>query len=202
MHSILPYLFALINLTLFTQAQQFSPLPGCKSTLCIFPSDAAEFLVGSLFDTRIEFHVLNSTYSDISILNSMQITIKIENRIIDFSEYYDTIPLLESWTFTYAKDAEHATLIAKKKEKPIPVAVVSLVWRNLVQKHVGEIEIFVRLPFKNIEKTLFWNTRPKKKRLAKNVILMISDGTSTAMISAARLIAKQSKMRSGKFLVS
>lgn len=91
--------------------------------------------------------------------------------------------------------------IAQKIEQPLIMNVSSNIWRNLVQHVSGEIELIISIPSLDMSQTIYWTVHSKKVQKARNVILAISDGTSTAMISAARMIAKRSSMRSGKFKV-
>ncbi|KAG0380625.1 hypothetical protein BGX24_006772 [Mortierella sp. AD032] len=147
---------------------QFSRLGACPELGCVFPPDRTNFLAGAKFDVRVEVHGENQVQPDAP----------------------------ESWNFAYFKDAAaYWKNQDGDKNASTPVNVASSAWRNIQLREPGTYEVLLKYQDKtNGEKKvskLIWNVNAApKKRKAKNVILFIGDGMTTAMITAARLISK------------
>ncbi|KAF7726048.1 hypothetical protein EC973_009113, partial [Apophysomyces ossiformis] len=80
----------------------------------------------------------------------------------------------------------------------INVAISSRIWKKLEFDEPGTYEVKVEYGPKQAHTVQYQVVQPKQvQKKAKNVILFISDGTDTGMITAARAIAR--KHTSGKF---
>ncbi|KAF9432898.1 hypothetical protein BGZ76_010172 [Entomortierella beljakovae] len=180
-------------------AGQFKRLAACPTLGCLSPPDNAEFLAGSHFDVRVEVHAEdnaqpNPNYSlTIEKLGGSGKDNKHGNKpkAIDFTKWSKVKPSSqEKWNFTYFKDAS-AYWKAQDGDKnaSTPVNVASTAWRSVQIKEPGTYKAV--LTYNNGKKTeAIWTVNPVHKRKAKNVILFIGDGMSTAMITAARLISQ------------
>ncbi|KAF9200947.1 hypothetical protein BGZ49_008812 [Haplosporangium sp. Z 27] len=179
-------------------AGQFKRLPACPTLGCLSPPDRAEFLAGAHFDVRVEVHAEN----DDKVNPNYSLTIeKISGHAkenhhgkakpIDFTKWSKVTPdHKESWDFTYYKDAS-AYWKAQDGDKSAatPVHAVSTAWRKVQIKEPGTYKAVLK--YNNGKTTeAVWTVNPVHKRKAKNVILFIGDGMTTAMITAARLISK------------
>ncbi|KAF8987802.1 hypothetical protein BGZ52_002665 [Haplosporangium bisporale] len=188
---------AISSVTALDQPGQFRRLGACPNMGCVFPPDSARFIAGSKFDVRVEVHAENvqpnNKYTlSIQKLGSNGKENKNNLKPVDFTSFAKVQPnAQEAWDFTYVKDA--AQFWKKKdgdKNAATPVNVASTAWRQVSIKEPGTYK--VTLKYDNGKKTeALWTVDPvPKKRKAKNVILFIGDGMTTAMITAARLISK------------
>ncbi|KAG0223957.1 hypothetical protein BGW41_005279 [Actinomortierella wolfii] len=180
------------------QPGQFKRLGACPTLGCVFPPDRANFLAGSKFDVRVEVHAENGKQPD------PKFTLTIEklhgkgrdnknsgSKAVDFTKYTKIKSTgLESWNFTYYQDAAAYWKGQDGDEKAAtPVNVASAAWRQVQLKEPGDYKVVLK--YNNGKKTeAIWHVNPVQKRKAKNVILFIGDGMTTAMITASRLIAK------------
>ncbi|KAF9430632.1 hypothetical protein BGZ94_005440 [Podila epigama] len=184
-------------------AGQFKRLGACPDLGCVFPPDSAEFVAGSFFDVRVEIHAENDAKPNKDYKLTIQ---KISNSVhdhrsntsggkkpkaIDFTKFSKVKPQAqESWDFTYFKDAAaYWKAEDGDKNQSTPVHVASTAWRQVAIKEPGTYKVTLKY---NNGKTseVTWVVNPVQKRKAKNVILFIGDGMTTAMITAARLISK------------
>ncbi|KAF9925208.1 hypothetical protein FBU30_004966 [Linnemannia zychae] len=173
------------------QLNQVWTLPRGASGTC------TEFLAGAYFDVRVEVHAesdakLNPKYS----LTIEKLGVSANNnryiyKAVEFSDWSKIQPSAqEFWNFNYTKDAA-AYWKAKDGDSSAKtlVHVASTVWRQVQIHEPGTYKII--LNYNNGESTeAAWTVHPTHKRQAKNVILFIGDGMSTAMITGARLISK------------
>ncbi|KAJ3091556.1 hypothetical protein HK102_000095 [Quaeritorhiza haematococci] len=202
--SALALLFIAHTTIQVVNAQQFTRHPGCNpsQSLCIFPPDGAEFLQGSLFDVRVEHHTENTNQPNPSALNDLEISIHREGvwpAPRDFNQVFKTQPHTETWNFTYYPDAAaYWRQYTQQGYKGNPVGVISKVWRNLQQSWQGTYTVTVKAGGETVKAQ--WHVRKTNQRKAKNVILAISDGTTTPMISALRVIAKSKYTKAGKYM--
>ncbi|KAF9340974.1 hypothetical protein BGZ91_011565, partial [Linnemannia elongata] len=158
---------------------QFKRLGACPTLGCVFPPDNAEFLAGAHFDVRVE--KLKGTHKDN----------KHGPKAVDFSKWSKVKPnAQESWDFTYNKDAAaYWKFMDGDKNASTNVHVASTAWRHVQINEPGTYKVVLK--YNNGKKTeAIWTVNPVQKRKAKNVILFIGDGMTTAMITAARLISK------------
>ena len=169
------------------------------SSLLTSPSLSAEFLAGSRFDVRVEVHAEddakpNINYSlTIEKLKGSQKENKHGNKpkAVDFSKWSKVKPTAqEAWDFTYTKDAAaYWKFQDGDKTARTNVHVASTAWRKVQINEPGTYKVVLK--YNNGKKTeAIWTVNPTHKRKAKNVILFIGDGMTTAMITAARLISK------------
>ncbi|KAG0294976.1 hypothetical protein BGZ96_000114 [Linnemannia gamsii] len=179
-------------------AGQFKRLGACPTLGCVFPPDNAEFLAGSNFDVRVEVHAEddakpNTKYSlTIEKLKGSQKSNKHgKAKAVDFSKWTKVkASAQESWDFSYTKDASaYWKYLDGDKNARTSVHVASTAWRKV---HISEPGTYkVVLKYNDGKKTeAIWTVNPVQKRKAKNVILFIGDGMTSAMITAARLISK------------
>ncbi|KAI9755720.1 MAG: hypothetical protein M1815_004715 [Lichina confinis] len=191
-------------------AQTFRRLGACPKLGCIFPPDQVDFLAGSFFDIRLEVHApVNGSEAspDIGGVPDSDFTFTIGKKgeePQDASAYFKVDePELETWNFTWFED-----LFARDAETPSLVQVAAKAYRKVVLYEPGEY--VATLSYYDGSKTeATWLVRDEgQKRKAKNVILFIGDGMTSAMITAARLIAHQtingkytSKLQMDKFPV-
>ncbi|KAG0031956.1 hypothetical protein BGZ81_000222 [Podila clonocystis] len=182
-------------------AGQFKRLGACPDLGCVFPPDSAEFLAGSFFDVRVEVHAENDAKPNTNYSLTIQKISKSHNardnkhgnkpKAVDFSKFSKVKPSAqESWDFNYFKDAAaYWKNLDGDKTASTPVHVASTAWRKVAIKEPGTYK--VTLNYNNGKKAeATWVVNPVSKRKAKNVILFIGDGMTTAMITAARLISK------------
>ena len=169
-----------------------------------------DFLAGSFFDIRLEVHApVNGSEAspDIGGVPDSDFTFTIGKKGEEpqhASAYFKVDePELETWNFTWFED-----LFARDAETPSLVQVAAKAYRKVVLYEPGEY--VATLSYYDGSKTeATWLVRDEgQKRKAKNVILFIGDGMTSAMITAARLIAHQtingkytSKLQMDKFPV-
>ncbi|KAF7720871.1 hypothetical protein EC973_005892 [Apophysomyces ossiformis] len=183
---------------------QFPRLGACPDPhACIFPPDVSQFLPGSYFDLRVELHAYDKNTSNPTpapYKHFKTLVRKNKQKWQDVSHYFGkSTPRIESWEFPWIHsiDAQYGHLTGHT-EDPINVAVSSRIWRKLKFDEPGTYEVKVEYGPKQAYTVQYQVVQPKKvKKKAKNVILFISDGTNTGMITAARAIAR--KHTSGKF---
>ncbi|KAI0228979.1 hypothetical protein L0F63_004970 [Massospora cicadina] len=119
--------------------------------------------------------------------------------VMSFFELDGHAPSLEEWEFVYGKDLKEQLKIYRKDETAdvVTVKVASRIWRGLSFKKPGNYMATVTYNGDKKHKAE-WIVRPAScKPLARNAILFIADGTTTNMITAARVMAK--KHRNGKY---
>lgn len=88
-------------------------------------------------------------------------------------------------------------LFAQDAETPSLVNVVSKAYRRVALFEPGEYEAV--LSYNGTTETAYWDVKDLSEvRRTKNVLLHIGDGMTTNMITAARLIAHESK--NGRYL--
>ncbi|KAG0266228.1 hypothetical protein BG011_002925 [Mortierella polycephala] len=186
---------AISAVTALDPVGQFKRAAACPTLGCVFPPDRSEFLAGSRFDVRVEVHAENND----KVNNKYSLTIEKlsgngkhgKRGAIEFSKFSHIKPNgQESWDFTYFKDASaYWKSQDGDKNAVTPVHVASTAWRRVQIREPGTYK--VTLKYNNGKKTeAIWTVNPVSKRKAKNVILFIGDGMTTAMITAARLISK------------
>ncbi|KAF9906878.1 hypothetical protein EC991_000242 [Linnemannia zychae] len=180
-------------------AGQFKRLGACPTLGCVFPPDNTEFLAGAHFDVRVEVHAENDAKPNtnykltIEKLSGKHKENKHGNKpkAVDFSKWSKVKPnAQEAWDFVYTKDAAaHWKLMEGDKSANTPVHVASTAWRQVQISEPGTYKVV--LTYNNGKKTeAIWTVNAAQKRKAKNVILFIGDGMTSAMITAARLISK------------
>ncbi|KAF9363319.1 hypothetical protein BGX34_004394 [Mortierella sp. NVP85] len=179
-------------------AGQFKRLGACPTLGCVFPPDSAEFLAGARFDVRVEVHAENDDKPNPNYSLTIE---KLHGgnrddkhgkpKAVDFSKWSKVAPSAqESWDFTYYKDAS-AYWKAQDGDTTAatPVHVASTAWRSVAIKEPGTYKVV--LTYNDGKKTeAIWTVNPVSRRKAKNVLLFIGDGMTTAMITAARLISQ------------
>ncbi|OAD68755.1 hypothetical protein PHYBLDRAFT_136301 [Phycomyces blakesleeanus NRRL 1555(-)] len=175
---------------------QFPRLGACPDAhACIFPPDVSQFIPGAYFDLRVELHAYDEDTSKPTPAPYTQFktTVRKNNGPwSDVNRYFDLPnPKLEEWNFSWVNsiDAHLGTIKDGKPVSPVNVAVSSRAWRKLKFKEAGSYEIKVEYGPKQ-SYTVKYTVPKKPKQKAKNVILFISDGTNTGMITAARAVAK------------
>lgn len=191
--------FIFACLASFVSGQTFQRLGACPQLGCIFPPDQAEHLAGQYFDIRLEVHApVNGTEADPKIggnpdPNFRFALAKKGGRSQPASTFLGVDePRLETWNFTWFPD-----LFAQKAGTPNLVKVASKAYRKIALYEPGEY--VATLTYYNGSKTeATWNVRdlPDKPK-AKNIVLFIGDGMTTAMITAARVLGH--KVINGKY---
>ncbi|KAH7057752.1 alkaline-phosphatase-like protein [Linnemannia elongata] len=184
---------------------QFYRLGACPDLGCVFPPDRTNFLAGAKFDVRVEVHGEDQIQPDTDYSLSIRKLSKADtkdrknnsNKPMDFTKFTKVQPdAPEAWNFSYFKDAAaYWKSQSGDKNASTTVNVASSAWRNIQLREPGTYEVLLKYQDKasGNQKTsqLIWNVNAvPKKRKAKNVILFIGDGMTTAMITAARLISK------------
>ncbi|KAF9936159.1 hypothetical protein BGZ75_007021 [Mortierella antarctica] len=177
---------------------QFKRLGACPTLGCVFPPDSAEFVAGAHFDVRVEVHAENENKpnTDYSLTIEKLGGHGKDNKhggkkAVDFTKFSKVKPnAQEAWDFAYNKDAAAYWKVQDgDKSAATPVHVASTAWRKVQIKEPGTYKVVLK--YNNGKKTeAVWTVNPVSKRKAKNVILFIGDGMTTAMITAARLISK------------
>ncbi|KAI7861772.1 alkaline-phosphatase-like protein [Spinellus fusiger] len=178
---------------------QFPRLGACPDPhACILPPDVSQFLPGAYFDLRVEMHAYNTNTSlpTPPAYQYFNTTVKKDNGPWrEIQHFFDVpTPPTEHWEF----DWKHSIDVFVHAHPPIHVAVSSRAWRRLQFKQPGTYQVRVTYGSEQsytVQYNVIEPRHPKKK--AKNVILFISDGTNTGMITAARAIAR--KHTSGKY---
>lgn len=93
--------------------------------------------------------------------------------------------------------SRYEDLFAQDAEAPSLVNVASKAYRRVALFEPGEYEAV--LSYNGTNTTAYWDVKDLSEvRKAKNVLLYIGDGMTTNMITAARLIAHESK--NGRYL--
>ncbi|KAF9915605.1 hypothetical protein BX616_005749 [Lobosporangium transversale] len=179
-------------------AGQFKRLGACPTLGCVFPPDRSEFLAGAHFDVRVEVHAENDAKPNTEysltiekIGNSKDNKHGNNGRAVDFSKWSRIKPdSPEAWDFIYNKDASaYWKTQDGDKNAATQVHVASTAWRRVQIREPGTYKVVLK--YNNGKTTeAVWTVNPVQKRKAKNVILFIGDGMSTAMLTAARLISK------------
>jgi hypothetical protein len=94
-------------------------------------------------------------------------------------------------------DHRYEDLFAQDAETPSLVNVASKAYRRVALFEPGEYE--ATLSYNGTTETAYWDVKDLSEvRKTKNVLLYIGDGMTTNMITAARLIAHESK--NGRYL--
>ncbi|KAF9964559.1 hypothetical protein BGZ70_006288 [Mortierella alpina] len=177
---------------------QFKRLGACPTLGCVFPPDSAEFVAGARFDVRVEVHAENESKPNTDYsLTIEKLSGHGKNnknggkKAVDFTKFSKVKPnAQEAWDFTYTKDAAAYWKVQDgDKNAATPAHVASTAWRHVQIKEPGTYKVVLK--YNNGKKTeAVWTVNAVTKRKAKNVILFIGDGMTTAMITAARLISK------------
>ena len=93
--------------------------------------------------------------------------------------------------------SRYEDLFAQDAETPSLVNVVSKAYRRVALFEPGEYEAV--LSYNGTTETAYWDVKDLSEvRKTKNVLLYIGDGMTTNMITAARLIAHETK--NGRYL--
>lgn len=181
-------------------AQTFQRLGACPTLGCIFPPDQVEHLAGQHFDVRLEVHApVNGSEATPAIAGTpdpnFKFTLGKKGAKAESASAFFKVeePKLENWNFTWFED-----LFAEDAGTPSLVKVTSKIYRNVALYEPGEY--VATLTYYNGSRTeATWVVRdlPAQKKKPKNVVLFIGDGMTTAMITAARLIAH--RMVNGKY---
>ncbi|KAJ6116662.1 hypothetical protein N7512_006387 [Penicillium capsulatum] len=178
-------------------SQTFQRLGGCPDLGCVFPPDQVDFLAGQFFDIRLEVHSpVNGSEARVGEPDpNFTFTISKEGAAAVSATTFFKVdePKLERWNFTWYED-----LYAHDAGKPSLVNVTAKAYRRIALYEPGEYE--ATLTYYGNQKTVsHWLVRdiPTKRR-AKNIILFIGDGMTTAMVSAARLLAHRTV--NGKYM--
>ncbi|KAI1319863.1 hypothetical protein EDD11_002857 [Mortierella claussenii] len=213
---------------------QFNRLGACPDLGCVFPPDRTNFLAGAKFDVRVEVHGEEKVQPDIGYsltIQKLSSSVEIQendhsnsknknknkpSKAVEFSQFSKIKPdSQETWSFSYFKDAaQYWKDQDGDKNASTPVNVASTAWRQVQIQEPGTYKVELKYKDNNSDKKqktaeVIWTVHPaSKKRKAKNVILFIGDGMTTAMITAARLISKphisgmyQKKMHMDQFPV-
>ncbi len=169
-----------------------------------------DLLPGAFFDIRLEVHApVNGSEASPAIAGvpDQNFTFTVGRkgaRAQSASAFFSqSEPRIERWNFTWFED-----LFAREARRPSLVQVAAKAFRKVTLTEPGEY--VATLTYYNGTKTeATWTVRNiAGQRRAKNVILFIGDGMTTAMITAARLIAHrtvngkyQSRLQMDKFPV-
>ncbi|KAI1310536.1 hypothetical protein EDD11_003708 [Mortierella claussenii] len=179
-------------------AGQFKRLGACPTLGCVFPPDRAEFLAGAHFDVRVEVHAENGDKPNTNYALTIE---KVHGtgkdnkhgkaKAVDFTKWSKVkADAQEAWTFNYKKDAAAYWKDQDgDKTAATNVTVASTAWRRVQIKEPGTYKVSLKYNDGKTTEAL-WTVNPTHKRKAKNVILFIGDGMTTAMITAARLISQ------------
>ncbi|KAI8374235.1 alkaline-phosphatase-like protein, partial [Radiomyces spectabilis] len=179
---------------------QFPRLGACPDPhACIFPPDVSQFLPGSYFDLRVELHAYDEDASKPTPppIDEFKTAVRRGNgKWVDIDRFFDlSTPPLEHWDFNWTNSID---ALYSDEHKPINVAVSSRIYRKLKFDEPGTYDVRVQYSPKQSYTVRYDVVEPKRpKKKAKNVILFISDGGNTGMITATRAIAR--KHTSGKF---
>ncbi|KAI0225964.1 hypothetical protein L0F63_005878 [Massospora cicadina] len=175
----------------------------CPGEACIVPVDGAEFLTGARFDVRVEIHSENRGQPDKDFYVSVaRVGVdgreEVGARLAEFFRVPSPEPALERWNFNYTKNnLDKYKALDGDESVMTKVSVASRIWRGLSFKHPGNYVVTVAYNG-GMEHEVEWIVRAAScKPLARNAILLIADGTTINMITAARVMAK--KHRNGKY---
>lgn len=171
--------------------QTFQRLGTCPTLGCVLPPDQQDFLPGQQFDIRFEVHApkngteaFNNGIPD----DKFSATIaKNDGPPKSIAAFFDVPePAIEKWTFSWYED-----LFAREAKARSVVNVASKIYRRVALYEPGTYT--VTLAYYSGKTTVAsWVVRPlATEKKAKNVIFFIGDGMTTAMITAARLLAHQ-----------
>lgn len=142
-------------------AQEEEPAP--PPPTLILPVNNAQFLPGALFDIRIE------TYGE-QMAEDFAATINGEA----FDDFFGVAGVVESWPLSDEEGALSAN---------------TMLWRGVTLPAAGEYAVAVSA--NGEESSVTWTARAAGESAgARNIILFIADGGSTAVYSAARLISR------------
>ncbi|KAL2918570.1 hypothetical protein HK105_201971 [Polyrhizophydium stewartii] len=155
------------------------------SLLSVVPVDGAEFIANQHFDISIELHNVASTVAP--DLSGLQATINGQPLEQFFSKKFASA---EAWNFTYFADSP-----SRDAKKSTNVAAARLALRSVKLAKVGDYKLSLKAGNQSVDAT--WTVRKIGGRKTKNLVLFIADGTSPAMISAARYLSRATKF--GKF---
>jgi alkaline phosphatase len=141
----------------------------------ILPVNNANFLPGVMFDIRIEVHSETLPEDFAATINGEAI-----------GDFFGVDAEQESWQFS--EEAADEEELAEVDPETVVTANVTT-WRQVAFSEPGEYEVVVTAD--GAETTANWLVRePQPAAGAKNVILFIADGGSTAVYTAARLMSR------------
>ncbi len=140
-----------------------APAQETKSPILIFPIGGAHLLPGALFDLRVEVHA-NALPNDFTVTINDQVA----------EEFFSVAPTSENWEF------------GPEGETPTPAQ--SVIWRKVALNEPGEYT--VKVTADGATQTATWTVREPQAGEAKNIILFIADGGSSAVYTAARLVSR------------
>lgn len=130
----------------------------------ILPVNGAQFLPGAQFDMRIETYGEQMPEDFAAAINGEA-----------FDAFFGVTGVAESWLLD---EEDEASLTAN-----------TMVWRDVILPAAGEYTVTVMADGE--ESTVTWTARePQPSSGARNVILFIADGGSTAVYSAVRLVSR------------
>lgn len=141
----------------------------------IFPVHQAQFLSGAGYDFRVEVHAEE-------LPSDFEVTINGEAA----ADFFGSEGESESWQFSSEASSE------EDLEDVDPDTIVtshSVIWRGLSAPEAGEY--IVSVVADGNENIAEWTVRePSESAGARNVMLFIADGGSTAVYTAARLLSR------------
>jgi alkaline phosphatase len=140
-----------------------APAQEKETPILILPVNGAEFLPGVLFDFRVEVHT-DTLPEDFAVTINDQAA----------EEFFGAAPAEENWEF------------GPEGETPTPAQ--SVIWRKATFAEPGEYTVQVTAD--GATQTATWTVREPQAGEAKNVILFIADGGSSALYTAARLVSR------------
>lgn len=188
----------LLAIASLASAQTFQRLGTCPSFGCVLPPTQTDFLAGAYFDIRLEVHApangseagKTPSTPDDKFTFSIQ---KDNGKPVDAAKFFGVQdPTVEKWNFTWYED-----LFAKDAKTPSLVNVAAKAYRKVSFNQSGTYTAVLSY-YNGSNTTAQWTVRQASQNAkAKNVLLFIGDGMTTAMISAARLIGH--KAINGRF---
>lgn len=166
---------------------------GCPlgKNVCIYPVDTVALQCESLFDFQVELHVLANQSVATPVTKELAITLTLPSgKAITPAKLWGGTPEYRTWSLQAFKDMSD--------ENPTGYDAYAATWRNVfVPRAAGKGSFTVRVHARGVTTTVAYDIREPTRRQAKNVVLLIGDGMSLPLMTAARLVSRG--MYQGKY---
>ncbi|GAB0488933.1 hypothetical protein MMPV_000146 [Pyropia vietnamensis] len=159
---------------------------GCPpgKNVCIYPVDTVALQCESLFDFQVELHVRANTSVATPVTEELDITLTLPSgKTTTPAHLWEVAPEYRTWSLKAFKDMSD--------ENPTGFDAYAVTWRNVfVPRAAGKGFLTVRVRARGVTTTVAYEIRKPTPRKAKNVVLLIGDGMSLPLMSAARLVSR------------
>lgn len=167
---------------------------GCPpgKNVCVYPVDTAALQCGSLFDFQVELHVRANASVASPVTDELAITLRLPSgeQTTPAKLWRRAPPEYRTWSL--------AAFQHMSDENPTGYDAHAVAWRNVfVPRSAGTGYLTVRVRARGVTTAVAYEIREPTPRRARNVVLLVGDGMSLPLMTAARLVSRG--MYQGKY---